>query len=194
MAEGEITALLLAWSGGSKEAADALFPLVYEELRELARRQRRRRRSGETLNTTAVVHEAYVKLVEASRVTVRDREHFFALAARAMRQILVDHARRRLAAKRGGEAVHTGLDGQAGGDALRPLELLALDDALTKLDSVDARLGRIVALRFFAGLSVEETAELLALGERTVKRDWQKARLFLYREMQASASGEPAGT
>ncbi len=182
MAQAEITALLQAWSAGSKEAADDLFPLVYEELRELARRQSRPRRPGETLNTTAVVHEAYLKLVDASRVTLRDRQHFLALAARAMRQILVDHARRRGAAKRGGGTVRVALE-EAGAIDARAVELLALDQALTKLDELEPRLGKVVELRFFGGLSVGETAETLGVGLRTVARDWEKARLFLYREM-----------
>jgi len=184
MLPGQITDLLVRWSRGDKGAADALFPIVYEELRRVARGQRRRLRAGDTLNTTAVVHEAYLKLVDAPHVSVRDRQHFLALAARAMRQILVDHARRRRASKRGGEAYHTGLDRGEIGVESRTLDVLAFDEALNKLGALEPRLVQLVELRFFAGLSVDETAEALELAPRTVDRDWRRARAFLHHELR----------
>ncbi len=192
MEQGEITRLVLLWSEGDREAADALFPLVYEELRHLAHGQRRRLRPGETLNTTAVVHEAYLKLIDARRVTVRGRQHFLALAARAMRQVLVDHARQRGAVKRGGAVEHTTLDeAKAVAATGRTLEVIALDEALTKLQALEPRLVQLVELRFFAGLSIDETAEALDMAPRTVDRDWQRARAFLHRELRLSASAQP---
>jgi RNA polymerase sigma factor (TIGR02999 family) len=185
---GEITQLLLRWSRGDRSAADALFPLVYQELRRLARGQRYRQRAGETLNTTAVVHEAYLKLVDARQVSVRDRQHFLALAARAMRQVLVDHARNRHADKRGGQAHHTGLDSGMIAVESRSLDVLALDEALDKLSALEPQLVEIVELRFFAGLSVDETAEALSLAPRTVDRSWQRARAFLHRELREAGS------
>lgn len=145
-------------------------------------RLQRGRRFGETLNTTAVVHETYLKLVGARRVQAEDREHFFALAARAMRQILVDHARRQNASKRGGDAGPPE-DAAKVAVAERSVEVLALNEALGKLEGIEDRLGRVVELRFFGGLSVEETAEVLDLSPRTVKRDWRRARAFLWREL-----------
>jgi RNA polymerase sigma factor (TIGR02999 family) len=185
---GQITGLLRRWSGGDKEAADALFPIVYRELRQLARGQRRRLRAGATLNTTAVVHEAYLKLVDAPQVSVRDRQHFLALAARAMRQILVDHARRRRASKRGADAHHTDLDGREIVAESKALDVLALEDALNELGALEARLVQIVELRFFAGLSVDETAEALGLAPRTVDRDWRRARAFLHHELRSAGA------
>jgi RNA polymerase sigma factor (TIGR02999 family) len=171
---------------GGREALDALFPVVYEELRSLARAQLRRFRVGETLSTTALVHEAYLKLVGHSRATFNDRKHFFTVAALAMRQIVVDYARRRAAQKRGGGAAHAPLD-ELDGSAI-PIEaqaaaIVALDGALTRLSGVDDRLVRVVELRFFAGLSVTEAAELLEVSTATVKRDTRAARAFLVREM-----------
>lgn len=181
--DGEITRLLLSWREGDRGSVDRLFSLVYDELRLLARRQLRRS-DGRTLDTTALVHEGYLKLVDQSRATVRDRGHFFALACRAMRQILVDHTRRRLAAKRGGGDVLAPLDeAQVAGGEPRPVDLLAVDDALGRLEAVDPRMGRVVEMRFFGGLSVEETAVAMAISPRTVKREWQKARAYLYREL-----------
>jgi len=177
---GEITRLLIDWREGRSEAPGELFPLVYGELRKLARGQLRRHPAGETLRPTALVHEAYLKLVDQTRVRVNDREHFFALAARAMRQILVDHARRRSARKRGGDAIRTTLSEEDTPVEIRAIELLTLDHALTRLESLEPRLAEVVELRFFGGLSVEETAAALDLSSRTVKRDWRKARAFLY--------------
>jgi RNA polymerase sigma factor (TIGR02999 family) len=187
---GQVTELLQRWSGGDKEAADALFPIVYQQLRHVARGQRRRLLAGQTLNTTAVVHEAYLKLVDAPHVSVRDRQHFLALAARAMRQILVDHARRRGASKRGGEVHHTGLDRGEIAVESQTLDVLAFDEALNKLAALEPRLVQIVELRFLAGLSVDETAEALELAPRTVDRDWRRARAFLHHELRSAGAGK----
>jgi RNA polymerase sigma factor (TIGR02999 family) len=188
---GEITRLLNEWRSGDRSAFDRLFPLIYNELRVLARRQLRRAGRDQTLNTTALLHEAYLKLVDRSRAEVQDRHHFFALAAKAMRHILVDGARRRGALKRGGAADPLPLEEGAAAKE-RGSEVIAVDEALARLEAADPRLGKIVELRFFGGLSVEETAEMLELSPRTVKRDWQKARAFLYHEMgRVGAPREP---
>jgi RNA polymerase sigma factor (TIGR02999 family) len=181
--QGEITQLLVSWGGGDAEAADRLFSLLYQELRTLARRQLRRGRGDATLGTTALVHEAYLKLVDGARARLRDRNHFFALASRVMRQIVVDGARRKNAIKRGGSESRVPLDENAGATPSTVDELVAVDEALRKLEALDPRLGKLVELRFFGGLSVEECAGILATSPRTVKRDWQKARAFLYHEM-----------
>lgn len=178
-APGEITALLAALREGDRSALDRIFPLVYEELRGRAHRQLARRRSGDTLSTTALVHESYLKLAGSSHQSYHDRIHFFAVASRAMRQILVDYARRATAGKRdGGRAVS--LEPERIADAGRSEELLALDEALESLERLDPRLAKIVELRFFGGLSVEETADVMDVSPRTVKRDWRKARAFLF--------------
>ena len=185
--EADITGLLTALREGDRGALDQLFPLVYRELHERAHRQLARHRPGDTLSTTALVHEAYLKLTDSANQTYNDRVHFFAVASRAMRQILVDYARRAMAAKRsGGHPVS--LDPDAIGDPGRPEALLALDEALTQLEKLDERLARIVELRFFGGLSVEETSDALGISPRTVKRDWRKARAFLYQTIQGDAA------
>jgi RNA polymerase sigma factor (TIGR02999 family) len=183
----EITRLLAGLQEGDPEALNALFPLVYADLRDLARRQLRGARG--TLNTTAVVHEAYLRFAGNEGVTPKDRAHFFALAARAMRQIVIDHARRHLAKKRGGGAARTLLDDAHLAVESRAGELLDLHAALERMEALDARLGRVVELRFFAGLSVEETAEAMAVSAITVKRDWRKAKAFLYRELHGAPDG-----
>ncbi|MGE5236037.1 MAG: ECF-type sigma factor [Acidobacteriota bacterium] len=183
---GEITELLIAWSDGRREAADEVFRLVYDELRRLARGQRRAG-YGHDLTTTELVHEAYVKLIDASRVSASSRAHFFSLAARAMRQILVDAARRGNAAKRGGGAVAAELDDAALSTTAEPTLVLGVDAALGKLAVLDPRMGQIVELRVFAGLSVDEVAQALEVSPRTVKRDWRAARAFLYRELEAAS-------
>jgi RNA polymerase sigma factor (TIGR02999 family) len=157
---------------------------VYEELRRLARRQARRDWKNQTLDTTALVHEAYLKLVGHNRVTPTDRAHFFATAARAMRQIVVDHARRKAAARRGGGVAHTTMNESDAPEAQSATEVLAVHEALEQLEKLDERLGRLVEMRYFAGLSEEETARLLEISESTVKRDWRKARGFLYRALR----------
>jgi RNA polymerase sigma factor (TIGR02999 family) len=178
--EAEVTELLRRLRNGDPEALSLIVPLVYGELRELARRQLAGRRPGRTLNTTALVHEAYLKLVDVDRLDWADRRHFLAVAATAMRQIIVDHARRRCAQKRGGGVEPSLLaEGRLGMDT-QATEILAIDQALGKLSRLDERLTRTVELRFFAGLTVEETARVLGSSERTVKRDWQKARALLH--------------
>ncbi len=190
-AEADITGLLAALRDGDRSALDRLFPLVYRELHERAHRQLARHRPGDTLSTTALVHEAYLKLTGSAHQSYHDRVHFFAVASRAMRQILVDYARRMTAAKRGGGHAIS-LDADAVADPGRAEELVALDEALERLEALDERLARTVELRFFGGLSVEEAADVLSVSPRTLKRDWRKARAFLYqaiREHDASADG-----
>ncbi len=178
-ADSEITVLLAKMRNGDASAMDQLFPLVYREFRERAHRQLVRRRPGETLSTTALVHEAYLKLSGSSNHSYHDRIHFFAVASRAMRQILVDYARQSSALKRGSGRVVT-LQPEAVANPDRAEELLALDEGLERLEQLDPRLVRTVELRFFGGLSVDETADALGISPRTVKRDWQRARAFLY--------------
>lgn len=183
--EPDVTALLRQMSGGSGEALDALVPLVYRELRSIAHRHLRREDPGHTLNTTALVHEAYLRLVDLRRVEWRDRTHFFAMASRMMRRILMNYARMRKRAKRGGGRVPSPLQK---GDL--PIDenlddLLALDEALRRLEAANERRCRVVECRFFAGLTIEETAEGLGVSPGTVKRDWRLARLWLNRELAA---------
>jgi|SRR5687767_13529627 len=180
----EVTALLQAWSEGDRAALDRLVPLVYEELRVLARRALRGGRPGQTLQTTALVHEAYLRLVDQKRTQWQNRGHFMAIAAQAMRRVLVDHARRRAAAKRGGGDVRVTLGDVANGDAGKDVEVLAVDQALRELEKVDLQLARLVELRFFAGLSVAETAEVLQVSRATVGREWSAARAWLFRELK----------
>ena len=185
--EGEITALLEALSAGAEGALEDLFAAVYGELRRLARGQRRRWRGEETLNTTALIHEAYLKLSSGRQGSWPDRGRFFAVAAQAMRQILIDRARRSLAERRGGGRERESLAEAAEPAAPRALpaeELLALDTALARLDALDPRQARVVECRFFAGLDVEETAAAVGASTATVKRDWRAARAWLYRELQ----------
>jgi len=184
--EGEITALLEALSAGAEGALEDLFAAVYGELRRLARGQRRRWRGEETLNTTALIHEAYLKLSSGRQGSWPDRGRFFAVAAQAMRQILIDRARRSLAERRGGGRERESLAEAAEPAAPRALpaeELLALDTALARLDALDPRQARVVECRFFAGLDVEETAAAVGASTATVKRDWRAARAWLYREL-----------
>ncbi|MCP4205150.1 MAG: sigma-70 family RNA polymerase sigma factor [bacterium] len=183
----EITRLLEEWREGDREAANHLFPLVYRELRAMAHRQLARRVPGDSLVTTALVHEAYLKLVDRSRAAFNDRGHFFAVAARAMRQILVDQARKRTSKKRGGRERKVTLEEGKVPLRERAAEVLALDEALARLEKIEPRLGQVVELRFFGGLSVEEAAEALAVSARTVKRDWRRARIFLHRELSREA-------
>jgi RNA polymerase sigma factor (TIGR02999 family) len=179
----DLIALLASVQDGDANAGEQLFTRVYDELRLIARRQLRRSVPSETLGTTAVVNEAFLKLCSGHLVSVQDREHFFNVAARAMRQILVDHARRHLAQKRGGGARSFVLDDPGVSIESSATTLLQLDGALERLRALDERLAAVVDLRFYAGLSIEETAELLGVTDRTVKRDWRKARAFLYTEV-----------
>src|SRR5579884_2453427 len=178
----EISRLLRAWSGGDGTALDRLAPLVYPRLRALARQRRRNERAGHTLNTTALVNEAFVRLVGASQVAWQDRAHFFAFTAQLMRRILIDAARARSAAKRGGgieRADRVVLDDLPGLPFTRAKELVALDEALQRLAKIDARKAEVVELRFFGGVSVEECAETLKVSPQTVMRDWRLARVWL---------------
>lgn len=184
----DVTLLLAAARNGDRAAVDAVFAAVYAELRRIAHGQLRRTPHGATLRTTAIVHEAYLKLVRQESLRWEDRGHFFAVAALAMRQILVSYARRYLAEKRGGGARRMTLDDVELPVEDRAAELVALDEALARLAERDARMAQVVELRFFAGLSVEETATALGIGERTVKRDWQFARTYLHRELHGAAS------
>lgn len=179
--QDQLDTLIAGLRQGDRASLDAVFSLVYDRLRAAAHRQLRTQVPGGTLNTTALVHETYVKLARASGIQAGDRKHFLRLAAKAMRQILVDRARAHLTRKRGGGWIP--VDAKLAGLAVgaRATEVLALDEALSDLARLDERLARVVELRFFAGLSVEETGEALEVGSRTVKRDWQKARMFLNR-------------
>lgn len=179
-----ITDLLKELGQGRREMVDRLFPLVYHELRRIASRALGPNRPDQTLGTTALVHEAYLKLVDQTHADWRDRVHFFAVAAMAMRQILVDHARQRAALKRGGARRRVSLDDASLSVEDQAEALLELDEALTKLARLDARLGRVVECRFFAGLTEEETAEALGVTARTVRRDWVKAKGLLYAELR----------
>jgi RNA polymerase sigma factor (TIGR02999 family) len=180
----EITALLIDLREGRRDAMDRLMPLVYEELKLIAHFQLAGENPGHTLQTTAAVHEAYFKLVGLDRIDWRDRAHFFAAAAGAMRRVLIDYARRRRALKRGGGLRPLSLDDAAIDIDERADTLVALDEALTQLASHDERLARVVEYRFFGGLSEIETAEALGVTERTVRRDWVKAKAWLYRAMR----------
>ncbi|HEX4749305.1 MAG TPA: sigma-70 family RNA polymerase sigma factor [Bryobacteraceae bacterium] len=184
----EVSGLLRAWSDGDRSALDKLTPIVYEELRQLARRYLRGERAGHSLQTTALVNEAYMRLVDYSRMQWQDRAHFFAVSAQLMRRILVEHARRQNL-KRGRGVQHVRLDEVAtvGGD--RAADLIALDDAMGALAQIDPRKAQVVELRFFGGLSVPETAEVLKISSVTVMRDWNTAKAWLYREMTGGAAG-----
>jgi RNA polymerase sigma factor (TIGR02999 family) len=181
--EHEVTRLLAAVRGGDNGAFERLYPIVYQELRRAARRQLAGERVGHTLDTAGLVNEAYLKLVDAPNTPAEGRQHFVRIAARAMRQVLVDHARKRRAEKRGGEWVRTSIESKQLGSAPPGEEILALESALEKLGAVDDRLRKIVEYRFYAGLSETEIAELLGVTTRTVQRDWVKARAWLYSEL-----------
>ena len=180
---GELTQLLIAWSQGDARALEQLTPLVYAELRKIAHRYMNRERGGHTLQTTAVVHEAFLRLLGNPQENWQNRSHFYAIAAQMMRRILVDYARANLRAKRGGETTRVALediDASVTEPALDP-DLIALDVALEKLAEIDPRRGRVVELRFFGGLSVEETAHVLQVAPDTVVRDWRVAKAWLFR-------------
>ena len=184
--DGDVSILLRAWSEGDESALDKLTPIVYGELRRLAQHYMNRERTGHTLQATALVNEAYLRLVDYKRMRWQNRAHFFAVSAQLMRRILVDHARRHNL-KRGAGVEHVALDetAEVGGDQGR--SLVALDDAMQTLANIDLRKARVVELRYFGGLSVEETAEVLKVSPITVKRDWSTARAWLHREMRAGA-------
>lgn len=183
-----VTQLLARWSSGDSNARDALIPLVYDELRRLARVFLARQRPDHTLQSTALVHEAYVRMVGHASVHFENREHFFAVAAQLMRRILVDHARKHNAAKRGGNNLTLVLDESVAMPAKFEIDLAALDDALNHLATLDPRQAKIVEMRFFGGLSTEETAKVLRVSPATVKREWITARTWLFDEMTGKAS------
>ncbi|HKN66786.1 MAG TPA: sigma-70 family RNA polymerase sigma factor [Gemmatimonadaceae bacterium] len=180
----DITAQLQAWVAGEPTARETLFPLVYDELRRIAHRQLQREWDGHTLDTTALVHEAYLKLVDQTRAGFTDRAHFFAVAANAMRRILVDYARRYLADKRGGAPRRVTLTDDMLVAEERADTLLAINEALLELSRIDERLSSVVECRFFGGLTEEETAEVLGVTARTVRRDWTKAKGWLHRTLK----------
>ena len=176
----DLTELLAECSNGNKEAFDKLMPVVYDELRRLAHRYMRRERPGQTMQTTALVNEAYLRLIDYKRMQWQGRAHFFAVAAQAMRRILVEQARKHHAAKRGGDAQKVTLDDTAIVSRERVEEVIAVDNALTELEALDVRKARIVELRFFSGLNVEETAEVMGISAPTVKREWRAAKAWLH--------------
>jgi RNA polymerase sigma-70 factor, ECF subfamily len=185
---GEVSGLLRAWGDGDRDALDRLTPVVYDELRRLARRYMRGERPGHSLQTTALVNEAYMRLVDYKSMQWQNRAHFFAVSAQLMRRILVDHARRHNL-KRGGGVQHVSLEETAIMDDDQPADLVALDDAMNALARIDPRKMQVVEMRFFGGLSVEETAEVLKVSPVTVMRDWSTAKAWLYRELTGGATG-----
>ena len=184
----EITRLLADWSNGDRQALEKLTPLVYDELRRLAARYLRQERSGHTLQSTALVHEAYMKLVGQNNVRWQNRAHFFGIAAQMIRRILVDYARARRAEKRGSGAEVLALDEAIALPGGKDLDLVALDDALEGLAQIDERQSRLVELRFFTGLTIEETAEVLQMSVATAKRDWVSAKAWLSREIRRQSA------
>ena len=188
--EISITQLLVEWSSGREEARDKLIPLVYDELRRLADGYLRRERPDHTLQPTALVHEAYLRLVDQTNVRWQNRAHFFGIAAHLMRQILVNHALSHRAAKHGGTASKLSLDEAAGLSQERDVDLVALDEALARLATFDPRQSRIVELRFFGGLTVEEAAEVLEISPATVKREWNMAKAWLHCEISKTVTGD----
>jgi RNA polymerase sigma-70 factor, ECF subfamily len=185
---GQVTVLLRAWGEGDEQALERLTPLVYPELRRIARRYLQRERIGHTLQPTALVHEAYLRLVDVNIAQWQDRAHFFAVCAQMMRRILVSAARARTTGKRGGGGVQLELNEAIDGVPMRDEQMILLDDALDALAKFDARKEKVVELRFFGGLSVQETAQVLKTSEQTVLRDWKLARSWLAREMEAPAA------
>jgi RNA polymerase sigma factor (TIGR02999 family) len=179
----DVTELLLSWRQGDAAALERLIPLVYQELRRVAGRHLRREAPGHALQATALVHEVYLRLVDVDRIALKNRAHFFAVAAVLMRQILVDHARRQRADKRGGGVTIVGLDDVSPATQPTSVDVLALDQALDALSALDARQCRVVELRFFAGLDIDETADALEISPATVARDWAFAKAWLYRRL-----------
>jgi RNA polymerase sigma factor (TIGR02999 family) len=184
----EITELLLAWSNGDEEALHHLMPLVHAELHRMARQRMRREDRRHTLQTTALVNEVYLRLVDQKRVRWQNRAHFFGIASRLMRRILVDHARRRRAQRRGGAVERLSIDESRAAARERPVDLLALDRALRSLEAMDPRQGRVVELKYFAGMTIAEIAEAMGLSPATVVREWSTAKAWLAREL---AGGSP---
>lgn len=182
-----ITRLLHEAKKGSSEAYDDLLPLVYDQLREIAHRRLRQHRPGETLNTTALVHEAYLKMADRAQVDWQDRAHFFAVSSRAMRFVLLDYARAQTADKRGGRAAHVSIDRLQIAADERALDLLTLHEAVDRLTEMNQRLGRLIEYKFYGGLNYEEIAEVTGLSTPTLKRDWRRARTWLYRHLKEDA-------
>lgn len=191
--DSNITVLLEEWRSGQPGALDRLMAVVYNELRQLAGRFMRDERQGHTLQSTAIVHEAYMRLAGYRGIDLRNRAQFFAIAATVIRHILVDHARTRLREKRGGAVLRLSLDEAIATPTGRDPDLVALDDAMLSLGAIDPRQCRIVELRYFGGLSVEESAEVLGISTATVKRDWALARAFLYRDLSQRNAFAPPG-
>ena len=187
-----LTQLLSAWSNGDKAALEQLMPMVYQELRRLAARHLAHEREGHTLQATALVNEAYLRLIDQKRVQWQNKAHFLGIAAQMMRRILVDYARARRYAKRGGGASVVSLDEAANLSVERASDLIAVHDALTRLSELDARKGRVVELRFFGGLSVEETAKVLDISANTVLREWKTAKAWLHRELSDPVAARSA--
>lgn len=188
-----MTRLLLAWRGGEADALDRLAPLVYAELHRIAHRYMRDERKNRSLQTTALVHEAYLRLVAVTRVDWQSRNHFFAVSANMMRRILVEAARRRGASKRGGDASHVALDERLVAVVEPGADVVALDEALDRLHALEPRKARVVELRYFGGLSVAETADVLEVSVETVMRDWRMAKLWLQRELTVAERGTGGG-
>jgi RNA polymerase sigma factor (TIGR02999 family) len=186
----EITGLLIDWGNGDKAALDRVIPMVYQELRRLAHRQMRRERAGDTLQTTALINEAYMRLVDYARVRPRDRAHFLSIAAQAMRRVLIERARSRRSAKRGSGAQKLSLDEAADVSAERGADLVALDEELTQLAAIDPRKSRLVELKYFGGLTNEESAEVLEVSTPTVERDWRTAKMWLHREILRTGTSD----
>lgn len=183
----DVTGILNEWRGGDKSAAERLFPLVYDELKRQARRYLNRERSDHTLQPTALVHEAYLKMVDQTVLAAENRAHFFGIASRVMRQILVDHARQHNAEKRGGAAQRFSIEDIDILPEQAAADIIELDEALQKLEAIDERKASVVDMRFFGGLKETEIAEVLGVTEKTVRRDWQFAKLFLFRELSHTA-------
>ena len=186
----EITEQLIAWSKGDEAALEQLIPAVYQELRRMADHYLRGEDSGHSLQPTALVHEAYLRLIDQTKVEWQNRAHFFGVAAQMMRRILIDHAKAKHRLKRGGTAVKVMLDENLNFTQERASELLALDDALQSLARMDERKSRIVELRYFGGLTVEDTAQVLGISDKTVMRDWNLAKAWLYRELTSNSANE----
>lgn len=191
LAANDLTGLLIEWREGDKGALDRLTPLVYDEIRRIAHRYVQRERAGHTLQTTALINEAYLRLAGSQNVDWQNRSHFFAVTAQVMRHILIDHARRRRYVKHGGEVQRVAFDAAIGaGEVMSPAraaELVALDEALEKLAALDPRKGRVVELRYFGGLSLEETADVLEVSVMTVRRDWRAAKAWLYKAVNGES-------
>jgi len=190
LSQNDITGLLLDWGGGDKAALDKLVPLVYKELRRMAHQYMRRERAGNTLQTSALINEAYIRLVDYDRMRWQDRAHFYAVAAQAMRRILVERARSRSRHKRGGGAQQVSLDEAADVVADRAYGIIALDQALTDLFAISPRKGQVVELRYFGGLNIDETAEVLGISSPTVQREWRAAKAFLYKAISEGKGDE----